>query len=108
MAALTHESIVHLQHQVMFALTVQPRTARNRSQDEAKQMAYVNSTRAASGSIADRLTAAVATVKSALVRRRMFSQTFRELNGLTERELSDLGIHRSMIRQIAAEAAYGK
>ena len=71
-------------------------------------MAYVNSTRAASGSIAERLAATAKSVGTALARRRMYKQTYRELNGLTERELSDLGIHRSMIAKISADAAYGK
>ena len=71
-------------------------------------MAYVNTTRAANGSIADRLTAVVKSVKTAIARRRMYNQTYRELNELTERELNDLGIHRTMIARIATEAAYGK
>ncbi|AUH35391.1 hypothetical protein CUV01_11325 [Paracoccus tegillarcae] len=40
-------------------------------------------------------------------RNAVYRQTIRELNSLTERDLSDLGIHRSMIRRIALEAAYG-
>jgi uncharacterized protein YjiS (DUF1127 family) len=38
----------------------------------------------------------------------MYSQTARELDALTDRELADLGIHRASIRQIAIQAAYGK
>ena len=71
-------------------------------------MAYVNSTRAASSSFSDRFFAVTKYVQSALVRRRMFNQTARELNALTDRELADLGIHRASIRQIAIQAAYGK
>ncbi len=71
-------------------------------------MAYVNTTRAVQGSTADRLNAVVNSVKAAFARRRMYNQTYRELNALTERELSDLGLHRSMITQISMEAAYGK
>jgi uncharacterized protein YjiS (DUF1127 family) len=70
-------------------------------------MAYVNATRAGSAGIADRVSTIVKSVKGALVRRRKYAQTYRELDALTERELSDLGIHRSMISQIAHEAAYG-
>jgi uncharacterized protein YjiS (DUF1127 family) len=71
-------------------------------------MAYVNTSRAASGAIADRLSAIVKSVQTAYARRRTYVTTFRELNGLTDRELIDLGIHRANIAQIAAEAAYGK
>ena len=71
-------------------------------------MAYVNVTRAAQGGLADRFAAIVKTVKTAVSKRRKYAQTYRELNALTARELADLGIHASMIAQIAHEAAYGK
>lgn len=71
-------------------------------------MAYVNSTRSATISFSDRLGNIAKSVKLALRRRRLFNQTVRELNTLSNRELADLGIHASMIRQIATEAAYGK
>jgi uncharacterized protein YjiS (DUF1127 family) len=38
----------------------------------------------------------------------MFNQTARELNALTDRELADLGIDRSSIREIAMQAACGR
>jgi uncharacterized protein YjiS (DUF1127 family) len=71
-------------------------------------MDYVNSTRAASGSFPDRVSAVASSIKGALARRRMFSQTAGELNALTDRELADLGIHRADIRQIAMQAACGR
>jgi uncharacterized protein YjiS (DUF1127 family) len=71
-------------------------------------MAYVNSSRTLNISFADRLGNIAKSVKLALHRRRLFNQTVRELNALSERELADLGIHASMIREIATIAAYGK
>lgn len=71
-------------------------------------MAYVNSTRSLNISFADRLSTLAKSVRLALHRRRLFNQTVRELNALSERELADLGLHASMIREIATEAAYGK
>jgi uncharacterized protein YjiS (DUF1127 family) len=71
-------------------------------------MAHANATRAAQGGFADRIGAFVTSVKSGVAKRRKYMQTYRELNALTARELSDLGIHESMIAQIAREAAYGK
>jgi len=71
-------------------------------------MDYVNSTRAASSSFSDRFFSVTKYVQSALQRRRMFNQTARELNALTDRELADLGIHRADIRQIATQAACGQ
>ncbi|MDZ4136098.1 MAG: DUF1127 domain-containing protein [Paracoccaceae bacterium] len=53
------------------------------------------------------MSALVKTVKEAVRRRRVYTQTVRELNALSSRELNDLGIHRSMITRIALEAAYG-
>ena len=71
-------------------------------------MAYVNSTRSATISFSDRLGNIAKSVKLALHRRRLFNQTVRELNALSGRELADLGIHGSMIKDIAKQAAYGK
>jgi uncharacterized protein YjiS (DUF1127 family) len=79
-----------------------------RRKKEAKQMAYVNASRAAQGGLFDRLNAAVKSVGAAIERRRLFNRTFHELNQLSDRELTDLGIHRSSINQIALEAARGK
>lgn len=71
-------------------------------------MAYVNVSRAGQAGLADRLAALPKLIKAAIVRRQKYAQTYRELDALTERELSDLGIHRSSIARIAHEAAYGK
>ena len=71
-------------------------------------MAYVNSTRAAHTSAADRFTGLFAGFSAALQRRRVYTQTLSELRALSDRELADLGIVRSMIASVAREAAYGK
>ena len=71
-------------------------------------MAYVNSSRSLNISVSDRLGNIAKSVKLALRRRALFNQTVRELCGLSDRDLADLGIHRSMIAKIAGEAAYGK
>ncbi len=41
-------------------------------------------------------------------RRSVFRRTLKELSALSDRDLADLGIHRSMIIGLAREAAYGK
>ncbi|QQA44152.1 DUF1127 domain-containing protein [Pelagovum pacificum] len=41
-------------------------------------------------------------------RHQVYRQTLVELGQLTDRDLADLGVHRSQIRGIAREAAYGK
>lgn len=47
-------------------------------------------------------------LRDALARRKVYRETMRELKSLSNRELADLGIHRSMITRVATEAAYGK
>ncbi|MDP1668452.1 DUF1127 domain-containing protein [Phaeovulum sp.] len=58
--------------------------------------------------LADRAAALFARLGEARQRRKVFRQTLRELGALSSRELTDLGIPRSMITRVAIEAAYGK
>lgn len=69
-------------------------------------MAYVNTT--ANSSVLARVLAATAGITAALRKRQVYLSTQHELNSLSNRDLSDLGIHRSMIAEISREAAYGK
>jgi uncharacterized protein YjiS (DUF1127 family) len=71
-------------------------------------MAYVNTTRTGNTSVADRLNGVIASLKAAYALRRIYNRTVYELSGLSDRDLADLGVHRSMIAEIAREAAYGK
>jgi uncharacterized protein YjiS (DUF1127 family) len=71
-------------------------------------MAYVNTTGIARKGLIDRLAVFKDGVVTALQQRRIYHRTVAELNALTDRELSDLGIARIAIRDIAHEAAYGK
>ncbi len=71
-------------------------------------MAYVNSSRSVQSSVADRFVGLFAGVSAAIQRRRVYAQTLNELRALSDRELADLGIARSMISEIAHDAAYGK
>ncbi len=49
-----------------------------------------------------------AALRETLARRKVYRQTLNELKSLSERELNDLGMHRSMLTRVALEAAYGK
>jgi uncharacterized protein YjiS (DUF1127 family) len=71
-------------------------------------MAYVTNTRAARKGVLDRLPLLIEAGRTALRQRRVYAQTVVQLNALSDRELSDLGISRLAIREIAHEAAYGK
>ncbi len=42
-----------------------------------------------------------------LARRRVYRTTLNELSALSNRELADLGLTRSMLRGVAWQAAYG-
>ncbi|MGI9368459.1 MAG: DUF1127 domain-containing protein [Ruegeria sp.] len=51
------------------------------------------------------LSSLIEAAKIRFVRHRMYRQTVNELSALSGRELADLGLHRSMIRRVAMQAA---
>lgn len=71
------------------------------------EMAYVNSSRAFRATLSDRLSSLVAQVREANARRALYSRTLRELNALSDRDLTDLGMSRFSIADVARRAAYG-
>ncbi len=72
-------------------------------------MAYVNSSvRPASWSLRDLVQHQMHKLQKMTQRRRVYTQTLVELKALSDRDLADLGLHRSMISAIAKDAAYGK
>ena len=48
-----------------------------------------------------------ARIATATAQRKMYNQTVNELNTLSNRDLADLGLSRSMINEIAFETAFG-
>ncbi len=62
-------------------------------------------------SLGDRLRHRLAALQQLLearaARRRVCHRTFDELNALSDRDLADLGLHRTEIQHVAREAAYG-
>lgn len=71
-------------------------------------MAYVNSSRQATVSFGDRIAALVKVASQSMQRRVLYLQTLHELNGLSDRDLSDLGLARADLASVAREAAYAK
>lgn len=55
-----------------------------------------------------RLTRLVDQLAALQARRSVYRRTRNELNALSDRDLADLGIHRTEIRRLAYEAAYTK
>jgi uncharacterized protein YjiS (DUF1127 family) len=70
-------------------------------------MAYLTNSRASRPGVAERVATLWAAFKDSRRRRALYGRTLRELNALTDRELSDLGIARIQIEDVAREAAYG-
>lgn len=54
----------------------------------------------------DRIQVRIDDVRARLAQYRVFRQTLNELGALSNRELADLGLHRSQVRRLAYEAAY--
>ena len=71
-------------------------------------MTTFNITLPANIPFADRLSGLRANLADKLAKRNVYLTTLRELQGLTDRDLNDLGLSRSDIKAIAMEAAYGK
>lgn len=67
---------------------------------------YGNST--AINTLRDRLAARIDAARTDFANWRVYRKTVNELSALSNRDLADLGLSRSMIRGIAIEAAYGK
>lgn len=53
-----------------------------------------------------RLSSMLIDIRARFARRNVYKTTFRELASLSDRELSDLGLNRTMIRRVAYQAAY--
>ena len=71
-------------------------------------MAFVSQTRPASHTLADRFATFRANFAEAVAKRALYRTTILELDALSNRDLADLGIHRSAIKSVAYQAAYGK
>lgn len=68
-------------------------------------MAYATETRTSTTGVTQFFGGLVAMVSDYLAKRKVYNQTVRELELMTNRELADLGISRSMIKRLAIEAA---
>ncbi|EYD71215.1 DUF1127 domain-containing protein [Limimaricola hongkongensis] len=69
-------------------------------------MAYTTDTRSAG--LGQRIAALRASLADRVAKSKIYRTTFNELQALTDRDLADLGISRSMIKRIAIEASEAK
>jgi uncharacterized protein YjiS (DUF1127 family) len=106
MAALFTQGVVQPQHQSILNSTAgNPRMTEYRS--EVGTMAQAERIEVAQLGLLEGLRGIARDFQEKRARHRLYRQTVRELNSLSSRELADLGYHRSMIRRLAHEAAYG-
>lgn len=112
MAALSEYSLCNRSNSPIFNPSAQTVCAEDEPRDEVSKT--MSATNTLTQSTRNERTAAtgimglLARVQEARARRAIYRQTVTELSALSARELDDLGIHRSMIGQIATEAAWGK
>jgi uncharacterized protein YjiS (DUF1127 family) len=71
-------------------------------------MAYANATHTADFGLAGRFNAVKTSLVERVARYRVYRETLVELEGLSDRDLNDLGLSRAGIKSIALDAAYGK
>ncbi len=80
----------------------------NNTADEATtNMAYATEiTTGTQSGFSARFTGLLIDLRARLARRKVYNQTLSELQNLSNRELADLGLNRSIIRRVAYQAAY--
>ena len=69
---------------------------------------FANTSATATNGLVDRLLASFPALAKSMHQRRVYALTVHELSQLSDRELTDLGISRLSIGDVAREAAYGK
>ena len=68
-------------------------------------MTYINTVNTIEIDLADRISRNLSGLFASFKRARLERQTVRELSALSNRDLDDLGINRSMIKSVARQAA---
>jgi len=69
-------------------------------------MAFTNDISTFEAGLVNKMWASLKTARERAAQRRAFRHTLEELQALSQRELDDMGIHRSMIHEIARDAVY--
>jgi len=106
-SSISQLDIVQSQHRRIFRPTAtQGRGTETTNGDQ--EMAHANHIQTASplAGLGAWLRAGIETIRENNAKRRTFKRTYDELSSLSNNDLADLGISRSMVRGIAFEAAY--
>lgn len=99
-SSIDHLSIVHLQQ---FPILVSSQGANNRRRETKAIDMSVLTLNKPHG--LPSLTGWVTAVQARMDRHRRFRQTLNELSDLSNRDLADLGLNRSMLKRVAYQAA---
>ena len=79
---------------------------------KVKHMTFVNDIQKHEAGLVERITASFKAQRAQSAARakqnRVYRETLHELQSLSNRDLADIGIHRSQIEGLAHDAAYGK
>ena len=98
-----HTGVVQLSIEAAFRAPIF-RSTETKTREESK-MAYYNETASWTHSISSRAAAFFDAISLRYRQNRAYNTTLNELAVLNSRELSDLGLHRSELRNVASEAA---
>jgi len=107
---LLHSGIVNTGDCAIAALTYLSANKRTQICNDfrkAKKMAHLYNIRSHEAGIANSIAAAFRNASLRFAQHRAYRQTVAQLSTLGDRELADLGLHRSMIASVAAKGAYG-
>ena len=105
---LLHSSIDPNWHCARAALAYLCLNEANTYTQSVTEMAYQSTISTPAGSsLANRLSAFVAELRTKAARRKIYRETLRELQSLNARELNDLGLNKTMLKRVAYQATYG-
>ncbi len=70
-------------------------------------MAYVSTQKITNVTLAERIAAFASGFGKKVGEYRLYRRTLNELQAMSARDLTDLGLHREELRQVALDAVYG-
>ena len=104
-AELSIPRIVHLQHFIILRIN---RDTDSQSGTRSGRHISENTIHAPKSFTTGGVTGMIEAARARCAQYRVYRKTLSELGELSNRELADLGLNRSMLKRIALEAAYGE